>query len=309
MTGRKRESIARTGQFAPLLALVLSLAFGVLSPGAGSAEGNGGTAATAPAQAPAGDAVPAGSLAELIHTEALFAIVADEGTGYGREIGKALFPEGAAPGWEVAVSRIYDATLLRRRFEQALDVALADQHAARDAAIAFFASPAGQRITTAELAARRALLDEATAEAAAVAAERLRETGDPRLRRLRRLMAAGNLVDENTAAALSGLLAFELGLQDAADPSARIPEDQLAREVMSREGGVRAETADWLAAFMALAYADLDDADLDAYADFAESPAGRTLNAALFSAYAAALTPALRDLGHEAGLILRGKPI
>lgn len=287
---------------APVLALVLGLglALAALAAGPGHADGNGGAAA--PAQ-------PAQSLSGLLRTDALFAIIADEGAGYGREVGRALFAEGVVPGWDAAVARIYAPGPLRERFEQVLDDTLARRPDAREAAIAFLGSPPGQRITAHEIEARRALLDEAAAEAAAVMAERMQETRDPRLRRLRRLMVAGNLVEENTAAAMSGLLAFERGLQEAASPSMRLPEDQLAREIMAREAEIRAETTDWLTAFMALAYAGLDDADLDAYAEFAESPAGRAVNAAIFTAYAAALVPALHELGLEAGRVLHGSPI
>lgn len=271
--------------------------------------------ATGPARpGPAGetensDPTPASSLVALLHGEALFAVVAEEGAQYGRAIGQAMFPGETAPGWDEAVARIYAPQALQERFEQALNAALAQRPEVLSEAAAFLGSPLGSQITTLEIDARRALLDDATAEAAAVAAERMKETRDPRLRHFDRLAVAGNLVEENTAAALSGLLAFESGLQAAADPAMRLTADELARDIALREAAVRAQTADWLGAFMALAYEGLDDADLDAYATFAESSAGRVLNAALFAAYTAALMPALHDLGLEAGRVLNGTPI
>lgn len=261
-----------------------------------------------PAAAAAADPAAARLLA-LMQMPDLLSVMAEEGRSYGGSLREAMFPDRQAPGFEATVARIYDPARALARFEPAFAAALPADPALLAEAEAFFAAPLGQRLATAELAARRLLLDEAANEAAEVAAARMQAARDPRLRLIRRLIEAGDLIEQNTAGTMTALTAFRLGLNETAPPGARRDEADILADAWAGEAQVRADSTEWLVTFMALAYADLEEADLKAYAAFLASPAGLAVNRALFAGSEAAMRPALADLGREVGRVLQGHDI
>jgi hypothetical protein len=282
-----------------LLALVLL--------GAGLLPGAAPQPAAAQEAALPGLAQP--TLAEVMRLDALFAVIAEEGAKGGRDIDAAMLGGTGGAGWTEAVARAYDPAALRAAYEAAVIPALAANPGAEAAALDFFGSDLGQRIVTLEIEARRTLLDDVARETAEVRAEKMGESRDPRLRLIRSMVEAGDMIELGTAATLSSYLAFNEGMA-ATGPAglAGAPED-LSAEVYAQQAQVRADTTTWIITFMVLAYAPLSDAELEAYVDFAESPGGRAFNAALFAAFDQVMTPVSRAVGEAAGRRLAGRDI
>lgn len=267
-------------------------------------------AGAALAQAEAGPADPAVlALSETLLMSATFAVMVEEGLDYGASIEEQMFPGQGGARWAAMVATIYDPTRLRATFDAAFQQALAGDAATIAAAQEFFGSDLGQRILTAEIAARRAILDEATEEAARVEAERMQAARDPRLRLIRDLAEAGDLIEMNVAGALTANLAFFQGMNDIGVPGMAMDREQLMTEVWSQEDSIRDETGKWLYPFLALAYRPLSDDDLQAYVAFSESPAGKRLNAALFSAFDQVFSAVSFQLGRGAAQVLQGDDI
>lgn len=261
-----------------------------------------------PALAPAAqaqEAAPdAAALAGLLRMDETFAIMAEEGRVHGDDLEEAFFPGRGGAHWDETVAAIYDTARLRDRFLAAFAAAYAGHDADLAAAAAFFGTDLGQRILRLEIEARRAMLDPDITEEAEVQAEKMKEARDPRLRLIRDLIEAGDLLEMNVAAALTANLEFTRGLAETAPQD--IPAEEMMADVWGQEAATRASTSTWLFSYMALAYGPLTDADLGAYVDFWETPAGQTLNAALFAGFDAAFAPVSRDLGLATGRIARG---
>ncbi|MFE3838730.1 hypothetical protein [Pseudogemmobacter sonorensis] len=258
--------------------------------------------APARAEAPAAArGAEVGELVRLLQVEALFEVISEEGHAYGADIEAAMFPGRGSLPWARELARIYDPRAMAADFAEALAQALGQDQATIAAAEAFFASEAGRRITGLEVEARRLMVGDDAREAAEVAAEKMTATRDPLLRRIRRLIETGDLVEQNVAGSLTGFFAFNEGMEAALPAALRRPAEDLMAQVRAQEGQSRVDTTNWLVAYMALAYAPLAETELDALIDFTGSEAGQALNAALFQAFDAVLTPRLRALGFAAG--------
>src|SRR5690606_17370936 len=174
---------------------------------------------------------------------------------------------------------------------------------------AFFGTPRGQEILKLEVEARRAMLDIAVEEAAQVEAERMKTERDPRLRLLRELIEAGDLIEMNVAGAMSANLAFFEGMAATGVPGMPSDRESMMAEVWGQEEGIRAETANWLVLFLALAYQPLPEADLKDYVAFSASAEGRRLNAALFAGFDAVSRKVSFELGRAAAEAMTGNDI
>ena len=117
------------------------------------------------------------------------------------------------------------------------------------------------------------------------------------------------MVEQNVASSMTGLLSFNTGLAETAPARLRTPQDVLMEQVRGQERQIRAEIITWLGAYMALAYGPLDEADMDAYAAFLETPEGRHFFTAMVEGFDQALRPVMQDLGHAAGVALTGQDI
>lgn len=249
------------------------------------------------------------ALGEALRLDQLFPVLREEGLAYGASLEEEMFPGSGRGFWGDAVSAIYDADTMRKRFDAALAAELAGESAALSEAVTFFGSELGQRVVGLEIEARRAFLDTATEEAARVAADDRTGARDPLVRQLRRFIEAGDLLEMNVAAALSANLAFMTGMSDSGVYGEGLPQDQLLSDVWAGEEGIRDNSGLWLNAFLGLAYSPLPEADVDAYVAFLESPAGQRLNAALFAAYGAVYREISYDLGRAVGMAIQSRGI
>lgn len=265
-------------------------------------------AAETPASPPATE-VSVATVADVMQLDALFQVLREEGISHGATLEADMMPGGAGPGWHTALDRIYDLPTLRAKFDAALDAKLSTDPEALAEIIAFFSSDTGQRVVTLEIEARRAFLDTTTEEAARVAADKRASGRDPRHRLIQRMIEAGDLLELNVAAAMSGNLAFISGMSGSGAYGTAMPDDQILSDVWAQEEQIRADTSSWLFAYLGLAYDPLSEAELQAYVDFAESPAGHQLNAALFVAFDAVFRQVSYDLGRAAGIAMQGRDI
>ena len=295
------------------LSMFVGVAFAMasfaLGPQAGSARAE--MAAETPADIGAGEALA--DIAVALQLDALFGVLREEGLAYGTTLEADMFPGGGGLFWSEAVSAIYDIKTMRARFDAAFAAELNDQLQGDGPlvadAVAFFGSELGQRIVSLEIEARRAFLDTALEEAARVAADDRAGARDPLVRQLRRVIAAGDLLEMNVAAALSSNLAFMTGMSDSGLYGEGLPQDQILDDVWADEAALRDSSSLWLDAFLGLAYSPLTEAELDAYVLFVESPAGQRLNAALFAAYGAVYRQLSYDLGRAVGVAMLSRDI
>lgn len=259
-------------------------------------------------ESPAAQAdVPA--LAGALRLDDLFAVLKDEGLAYGTELEEQMFPGGGGTRWQTQVAAIYDSARLRRGFDAVLQRELAQDPATFAEIMAFFTSDLGRRVVGLEIDARRAFLDEAQEDAARVAAETRAADRDPKVKLLDRFIAAGDLVEMNVAGGLSGNLAFLTGMAETGAEGSVLPQEELMAQVWAQEEQIRADTTSWLQAYLGLAYDPLTEAELTAYVEFMESPAGQRLNAALFAAFDEVFREVSYQLGREAGTAMLGRDI
>ncbi|MCA3508853.1 MAG: DUF2059 domain-containing protein [Rhodobacter sp.] len=257
----------------------------------------------------AASADPAALLTTLRIPE-MIAVMQDEGIAYGDELEEQLFPGAGGARWDEAVARVYDEPALLERFQSAFAARLAADPQAMDQIVGFFGTDRGQQILILEIEARRALLDEAVEEAAAVSVDDMRARYDPRLALLERFATANDLIEQNVSGALNANFAFYQGMSDGgAFDGAKMTEADMLAEVWAQEPDIRAETESWLYPFLALAYKPLSDADVEAYLAFSESEAGRAMNAAMFAAFDEVFREISRDLGRAAAEMLSGRDI
>ena len=240
----------------------------------------------------------------------MIGVLRDEGIAYGDDLEQELFPAAGGTRWASIVSQAYDRPKVTKRFEAAFSRELGDDPMLLGPIVDFFGTVRGQKIVGLELEARRALLDQATEDAAKVTVDQMRAKHDPRLEQLTRFVTTSDLIEMNVAGALNANLAFYRGLAaGGAFGGQDMTEDNVLAEVWAQEGAIRADTEGWLYAFLALAYGPLSDADMQDYIAFSQTPAAQRLNTALFAAFDTVFATISHDLGLGAAQLLTGQDI
>lgn len=250
-----------------------------------------------------------GVLMETMRIADIVEILREEGIDYGRTLEADMFPGAGGAGWEATVGLIYDGARMQDAFGQSLNAALEGQGEATEAARAFFASDLGQKVLDLEIEARRALLDDATEEAAKVAWEEMASEGGPRVDLLEQFVAANDLVESNVMGALNSNLAFYRGMAEGGAFGDEMTEEQMLSDTWAQEPDIRAQTEGWIYPYLALAYGPLSDGELQQYIDFSTSPAGQVLNTALFAAFDDVFTPVSGALGLAVARQMQGQDI
>ena len=238
-----------------------------------------------PAETPASPAVqvPAEVLDhvwQVLDIPASLAILRQEGQDMAGDVARDYLPAKPGTGWNSAVEAIYDPAAMDRLMRKAF----ARDFAGTDPApvIDFFDSALGRRIVALELSARAAFLDPDTETAAHERIERgLVE--EARSRQIAEFIAVNDLVEFNLTGALNTNLAFLSGLAEA--ELFDMSEDEILNRVYENAEETRADTEDWLRAYLTMAYQPLSDEDLAAYIAFSARPEGQRLNRALFAGF------------------------
>lgn len=260
-----------------------------------------------PRVALAQDARETDRLISALDLPGVLAVMRQEGLAYAEDLEAEMMGGRAGAGWQAAVDEIYDA----ERLESTVRPVFAEAVAGHDvgAMAEFFDAPLGRRIVALEIGAREAFLDEGIEDAAKLRVAEMEAEEDPRLRQVEAFIAAGDLIEANVAGGLNTSLAFWRGLRDGGFPSRDMPEEDMLAQVWAQEPEIRAETTDWLRAYLSLAYEPLSDAELDAYVAFARTPAGQALNRALFAAFDRMFADVSYRLGREVALGLAGQEL
>ncbi len=243
-------------------------------------------------------ALPAWADAEALSRALKLTEVVDilhgEGMEYADSIERDMLPGGGGGFWDRIVLQLYDKTAMERALT---DVLASDMTAEQiDGSIAFFETDRGQSILTFENAARAAMADPDVEEIARAAYADLRATGNPRLDQIDLFVEANDLIERNVAGALSSQFQFFRGLAEGG--AFVMTDEDILADVYGQEPELRADTEEWLMAFLLMAYQPLDDETMDAYIAFSETDAGKALNAALFEGF----EMVYRDISYGLGL-------
>lgn len=254
-------------------------------------------------------AAPKGDFDRLFHAMGLvelMEIMSQEGIDAGNDLANDMFG-GPSEGWSALLEQIYDPQRMEARMRDGMAREL--KGADLETVLAFYTTKPGQTIVSLEVAARRAQLDKAVAEASRQTLGDLSAAQQARMGLLERFVAANDLIEENVVSALNANYAFYLGLKDAETPMGDLPQEELLAQVWAQEQDIRSETEEWLFAYLLLAYEPLEDADLEAYIAVSETPAGQNLNRALFRAFDKLFVEQSRALGRAVGSISAGEDI
>jgi hypothetical protein len=232
-------------------------------------------------------------LMDVLKIAELSDILHSEGLAFGATLNRDWLEGQGGPLWSGQVAQIYDPEKIREGIRAGLEPAL--EGALLEEAIVFFASPTGTKVISLENAARKALGDRVVEQEARARFAGLAGSDDPRLAQINRMIDAGDLVNRNVTSALNSNYHFLRALVDA-DIYA-MSEEEILGDVLAERDVITEDTAGWLGAFMLLAYSPLTLPELAAYADFAESAAGRALNAGFFAGF----DPLYEDISYALG--------
>ncbi|SFG05051.1 hypothetical protein SAMN04488020_1015 [Palleronia marisminoris] len=231
-------------------------------------------------------------------------VMREEGIAAGDDLEADLFPGSGGLLWDEAVRDIYDRSemleAVRARFDDAV------QAGSIPVLVEFFESETGQRLVELEIAARRAMIDEAVE---AATEESARDAPQARRDLIDAFIAANDLVEQNVTGALNSNYAFYRGLLDEEAPVGPLSEDQVIADVYASEPQVRADTEAWLDGYLTLAYAPVDDEALSRYLEISESRAGQDLNTAIFAAFDELYDGISYELGRAAARFMRGQDL
>lgn len=241
------------------------------------------------------------ALLQVLALDEVIAIMRDEGLAYGKELGADMLSGGGGATWDMAVDRIYDVDRMRRMVR--------DRFVARfgqtdpDPLIAFFQTETGRQIIALEVAARRAFMDDTVEEAARDAFRAIEpdlradspRRLSPHLSAIEAYINANDLIGFNVMGAMNANRLFYRGLVDGG--ALEMSEADIMADMRSQLPETESETREWIYAFLMLAYAPLDAAQINAYADLSLTPQGRAMNSALFDAFDVMYGEVSRALG------------
>lgn len=298
----------------PFLAAILVAALAT-APLSGPAAGRPGPEAGAgllqvQAEAPGAPTATEAQVAPLLDAlgmDELLPVMRDEGLDYAADLAADMFPGRGGGRWQEEARRIYDTERMRAEMDREMADRLAP--AEIDALLQFFGSDLGRRIIGLEVSARRALLDPEVEQAAEAAAAELEAAGDGRFALLEAFVEANDLVEMNVVGALNSNWAFYQGLDAGGAFGGRLSEEQMLADVWDQEDQIRAETREWVFAYLGLAYKPLSDDELAAYTALSRTPEGEALNRALFAAFDAMFVRISRELGRAAATFMSGEDI
>ncbi|TNC65370.1 hypothetical protein [Rubellimicrobium roseum] len=226
-------------------------------------------------------------------------VMAQEGARHGELLAESIFGEGPVPErWTEIVSSLYDPAHMEAEVLASLSDGLAGEDTA--AMRAFIESPSGRLMTSLELSAREAMLDEDVEQQAKEAAAVAMADELPRLDLIRRYAEANDLVETNVAGTMNSNYAYMMGLMDGGALRGEMTEGDVLTQVWSQEPQVRADTTEWVYSFLLMAYGPASDADIESLIAFSETEPGQALNRAVFDAFDERLQEVSRGLGYAA---------
>lgn len=246
-------------------------------------------------------------LFDLLSMQGFIEIIAEEGVGYGSALEEELFPRRGGPAWNETVEKLYAPARLEDALIEELNLGLTDNDLIK--ITAFYESELGQRIVGLEVAARRAMMDDAVEDAASEEWMAMEERGDARWQLLTAFVEGSDLIEANVAGAMTSNFAFYQGLVEGHAFDFTLTEEGILADVWSQEDRIRTTTTDWAYSFASLAYQPLTDDEFAQYLSFVETPEGKALNAALLAAFNDEFVKISRELGFSAARHISGDDI
>lgn len=248
-------------------------------------------------------------LYQVMEMPALLEVMRAEGLKLGADMGEEYFPNRVARGFDALVSQIYDIasmdTIMRAEFVAGMAKRVSPEELER--LIAFFHEGPGQRLAKAEVAARRAFLEETVESDAKARGDEIAET-DPGLAALiAAYIAANDLIERNVSGALTANYNFYIGLVDGGGYA--VDDSQILADVWAQEDATRKDSARWLTGYLLHAYGDLDRDDLAAYVDLSRTDAGSALNQVLFDGFGILYNDIYRALGLSISSLMAGEEL
>ncbi|MGO4855221.1 DUF2059 domain-containing protein [Phaeovulum sp. W22_SRMD_FR3] len=244
---------------------------------------------------------------EALRLQDVLAVMAQEGAAYGEDLQAELFPDKGGASWAAQVAAVHDPARLRPLFDEVFAATFDTSQEAE--ILEFLQSDLGKRIVSLEIDARRALQEPGIEEAANAARDAGYDAGNPRLRAVEDFIERADLIEPNVTSGMNANLAFYRAMVQAGGLSYQVTESDMLAEIWGQEPAVREQMNSWVVSYLFMAYAPLSDAELERYAVFSTSTAGRALNRALFAGFDAIFVDSSTRLGAAAGGHLAGEDL
>lgn len=246
-------------------------------------------------------------LFQAIELTETVAVMREEGLSYGESLRDDLFPGQGGEAWTQEVARIYDGAWMLEQVYIGMAKSLAD--AKVEDITAYFDHGLGQRIVALEIEARRELADKRVEENSQDLYRDMVLEQEPRIDLLERFVSANDLVEANVVGAMNSNFAFYKGLARGNAAGFDLSEGEMLEDIWGQEQDIRNETSDWIYGYLVLAYAPLEDAELEDYVAFSRTAAGRSINKALFEAFDVMFVEISHKLGLAAARYMSGNDI
>lgn len=238
--------------------------------------------------------ISANDVLDLMRFDELIWIVRAESMVDNAELPQTFLGAGPSETWQATLEGILDEPQMLAKVEANFLANLTED--TLDDIYDFLSSDAWQQAITLEFSAREAMLDEGIEDAANEAYFAAVEADAARLPELERLVTGGDLVESNVVGAFNSMFSFYQGL-NAGGFELGLSEEQLFELILEEEDTIRTDVSEWVYSFLYMAYDPLSDAHLEAQINFVQTPAGKTLNNALFVAFDTLYTDISFDLG------------
>ncbi|MDX1742176.1 MAG: hypothetical protein R3186_01070 [Ruegeria sp.] len=245
------------------------------------------------------------ALFDLLSMDTMLEVMQQEGIVYSDDLANELLPGGTNPAWQTIARRIHDPERMSRVLRAEFDESLGDVDAAP--LLNFFSSETGREIVALELAARRAFIDQGFTDAALEAFRAQEEPFDAHFDAIRGFVEANDLIEYNLSGALNSNYMFFRGLAEGG--AINMSDEDILAQVWAGEEMIRADTTEWLYAFLMVAYEPLSVETLNAYVALSRSPSGRALNRALFAGFDQMYQAISLSLGLALARQLRGETL
>lgn len=226
-------------------------------------------------------ATPTNDLLNALGVPQIVEIMREEGVEYGETLAVDMVPGGGTEGWTSTVDRIYDTERMLATVQEVFTDEFGDADV--QTLLEFFTSETGQQIVSLELSARDAMREKEIEDAARAAFNDLDGTASEALSTISAFVNTNDLIEANLVGALNANYMFYLGLVDGG--ALRMSESEILTEVWSSEEETRADTREWVYAFLLMVYRPLADGVVEDYTELSATDAGRALNRALFAGF------------------------
>lgn len=208
-------------------------------------------------------------------------IMRAEGLEYGETLATDMVPGGSTDGWRATVERIYDDARMLDTVRGVFTQEFGDADVSP--LMEFFTSETGQQLVELELSARTAMREQEIEDAARATYRDLEGTDSETLATISEFVDTNDLVEANLVGSLNANYMFYLGLVDGG--ALEMSEQDILTEVWMSEEETRADTREWVYAFLLMAYRPLGEGVVEDYTALSRTDPGRALNRALFAGF------------------------